>query len=100
MVSERRQVRLVVGAILETEVQVRGWLPHGVVVLLVHRKREHVGLVGEYDRRAVPVVHIQVDHRRTPDCAVAAQHFDCDRHVVDQAEPLAVIGRRVMKAAT
>src|SRR3954466_8475748 len=45
------------------------------------------------------MVHVEIDHRVTRD-ALLLKRPDGDRHVVERTEPLAVIAKGVMKAAT
>ena len=51
------------------------------------------------DGRAVAVVDVEVDDDRPSDRALAPERPDGDGHVVEQAEPLAVSGERVVETA-
>ena len=65
----------------------------------MHREREYAWVTLEDCRRAVALVDIEVDDQG-PGCApLSLQHADGDGNVVQHAEALAVIGKRVVGAA-
>ena len=64
----------------------------------MHRERENVWIALEGRRRAVAVMHVEIDDHRPPDDPFPLEYADRDRHVVDETKPLAVIGEGVVKA--
>ena len=59
----------------------------------MHREGEDIGIVFEDPRGAVALMHVEIDHQRPGDPALAAQGPDRDRHVIEDAVSLAVIGK-------
>ena len=53
----------------------------------------------EDERCSVTVVHVAIDDGGAVDAPVALQPADRDGDVIEQAESLAVIGKRMMQAA-
>ena len=96
---EDGDVIVVVGAIGEMEVDVRGRLGHGVVVFLMDGESEDVGISGEDAGSAVALVDIGVDDHDGADGAIGLEAADGNGDVVDHAEAFAVAGEGVMEAA-
>ena len=96
---EESQILGIPRAVLQADVEVARRLPGGVVALLMHREGEDVGIAPENRGRAVTVMHVQIDDRRASQHSLPPQRAKRDRHVVDETEPLAVIGEGVVKAA-
>jgi hypothetical protein len=69
-------------------------------VLLVDRKREHARFVLKNERRAIPMMHVEVDNRCTFDDALREQQPDCNRYIVEETEALAVVRECVMEAVS
>jgi len=65
----------------------------------VHAEREHGRVAGEDGVRPVALVHVEVDHHRAADATVPLQHANRDGDIVEHAESLAVIGKRVVRPA-
>ena len=70
-----------------------------VIPVAVHAEREDTLVPGEYGVGAIPLVHIEIDNRDPPHTASALKCAYGDGHVVEHAEPLAVIGKGVMRTA-
>ena len=65
----------------------------------MHRKREHGGVVSEDGGGAVALVHVEVDDRDAARVLVALQDARGDGDVVEDAEALAAIGERMVRAS-
>ena len=87
-------------AVRQPDVEIAARLEERVVVLLVDREREDAG---DRARRSSRCRCRGGRRSRRPRHArmrpVALKHADRDRDVVEQAEPFAVVGERVMQAA-
>src|SRR5207237_10866889 len=70
-----------------------------VIPVAVHAEREHTPVAGEYGVGAIPLVHVEIDNRDPPHAASALKGAYGDGHVVEHAEPLAVVGKSVMRTA-
>ena len=66
------QVGVVLHPVGQADVEVARDLAHGIVLLGVDGEGEQVGVVGEAIRRAVALVHVEVDHQRPRDRAARA----------------------------
>src|ERR1700728_2453484 len=69
-----------------------------IVSFLMNRKRVDARVAVKNYRRSIPLVHVRIDHHGSLDHVLRLQPPDRDRHVVDHAESLAMIGTRVMKS--
>jgi hypothetical protein len=67
-------------------------------VLLVHREGEDARVRFEDERRAVAVMHVEIDDRRALDAA-RPQHTNRNGDVVERTEAFAVVSKRVMEPA-
>ena len=56
-------------------------------------------IIGEDRRRAVALMHVEIDHQCPPDAALLEQHRGRDRDVVEQAKAGAVVGEGMVAAA-
>jgi hypothetical protein len=65
----------------------------------MHGERKNVFLRLEDRRRAVSLMHIEIDHCRALDRTLRLQLAYGDGHIIEYAEPLAMIGERMMSAA-
>ena len=72
-------------------------LPHRVVVLLVHREGEDARVGLEHERRAVAVMHVEIDDG-DPLQPARLQHARGHGDVVERAEAFAVVRKRVMRS--
>jgi hypothetical protein len=95
-VVERGQVGLVGAAIGQLHVQVARFLAEGEVLRAVQREREHGRVVAEDRRRAVALVHVQVDDEHPQQRAVLAVPLGLHqprghRHVVEDAVARALV---------
>src|SRR5262249_57843906 len=63
---KQRQIPVVADAVLEADIEVAAWLEQRVVVLLVHRAREHAGVALEDHGRSVAMVKVAIDERGAP----------------------------------
>jgi len=99
MPPEPFEVLVVTHAVREADVERRAHLARRIVALTVHRERKDVGVALEDRRRAVALVHVEVDDERAARPALPLQDADRHGHVVEHTESLAVIRERVMRAA-
>jgi len=58
---QQRQIPLVAGAVFQADIQIASRLERRIVVLLVHREREDGRVALEDHRRAVAVMHVEID---------------------------------------
>jgi hypothetical protein len=65
-------------------------------MLVVHREREHSGLGFEDERRAVAVMHVEIDDGDALDAA-GLEHARRHGDVVEGTEPFTMIRKRVVK---
>ena len=72
---------------------------NGIVPRAVHAERVDARVAGEDGVRAVALVHVEIDDRRARDAPFALQRADRDGDVVEDAESLAVVRERVVRAA-
>src|SRR5271163_5322544 len=70
-----------------------------VVVLLMDGKREDALVAAKNLRRAVSLVDVRINHHGSFDQTVKLKPANSDRHIVDRAESLSVIGAGVMESA-
>ena len=63
----------------------------------VHREREHIGIVFEEMSGAVSLVNIQIDHGSSLQAAMGAKLMDCNRDIIEDAEPCAFITKSMMR---
>src|SRR5882672_3085901 len=106
-VQDRRDVPLQQGEVLraacslvQPHVEVARRLDRGIVLLIVHREGEDAGILPEDRGRSISLMHVQVDDRGAPDSPLVLQRADRDGDVVEDAEPLAVIRKRVMEPSS
>jgi hypothetical protein len=95
---EHLEVVAVAGTVGQPDVERGAHLADRVVPLAVHRERVDRLVALENRRRAVALVDVEIDHEGTAQPALCLEHPDGDRDVVQQAEPFAVAGERVMRA--
>ena len=95
---EMTEERLVGSPVREADVQRPARLPDRIVVLLVHRKREHARIGLEDERGAVAVVDVQIDDGDALD-AVRLQNADRHGDIVERTESFAVIREGVVQSA-
>ena len=98
-IEQRGEVRLVAVALGQREVEVARRLASREVLAAVHGKRKDIRRVGERDRGAVAVVHIQVDDEHVPGEALAAEEGGGHGEVVEDAKARAEAGMGVVRAA-
>ena len=65
----------------------------------MNREREDRFVPAKNRRRAIPVVHVRIDHHRALDRAIVLQSPDRHGHIVNHAETFAMIGTRMMESA-
>ena len=71
----------------------------GIIIELMHRKRQNASVSGKDRRGAVAVVDVQIHHHRTLDQPFLLERPDCHCYVVDRTEAFAMGAKRVMKSA-
>jgi len=97
--SERRQVLVVTGAVLQPDVERSGMLAQREVSRAVDRHREHGGIGAENLRRAVALVDVAVEDQH-PVHRPAGLHLPGgDGGVVEQAVALPPVAAGMMRAA-
>src|SRR5262245_24166478 len=94
-----RKIRLIASAILELDVEAAAFLPKRVVPGPVHRERENLRIAAEDRRRSVALMDIAVDDGNPAAAEVALQHTGGYGHIIEDAIPLAPVGKGVMGAA-
>ena len=98
-VRQTVQILAIAGAVSEPDVERTRRLVGRIVVELMQGAGEDVRVVREDGGGAVAVVHVTVNDREPLTWRLALDRPDCDRHVVEQTEALAVARIRVMKPA-
>ena len=93
------EIRRVAGAVRQGDVEVGGDLAHRIVALAMHREGEGARLVPQNVRRAVALMHVEIDDQDVAGGALGKQHQRGDRHVVEGAEAGALRASRMMAAA-
>jgi len=96
---EDGQVVVVGGAIREVEIDVGGGLGHGVVVLLMNRKSEDVGVASKDFRGAIAVVNVSIDDHSRANDSISLEAADSNGDIMNHAEAFAVVGKGVVEAA-
>ena len=99
------QIRRIRAAIGQLHIDVAGLFAKRKVLCAVQRQGEYRGVVTKNMRRAIALVHIQINHRHLQNPlllpAPLGLHQPCShRHVVENAKTAALIGIGVVGAAS
>ena len=104
---QRRQIRPIGAAVGQIDVHIAGLFLERKVLRAVQRQREHRRVVAEDRRRAIALVHIEIDHPDPQQAAgqrLQAVHLGLHqarshRHIVENAVARAFLSRGVVGAA-
>ncbi len=97
--GELAEIVVVARAVGELDVQSAGHFVERIVSSAVHAEREHSLVVGKDCVGAVPLMHVEIDDRRTRHAAFPLQHANRHGDVVEHAKAFAVVGERVVRSA-
>ncbi len=93
------QIEGVAAAVRQFDIQVAARLDEGKVVRAVQRASENSPIVGADRRRTVALMHVAIDDRHALDETFGEYDSRRHRRVIENAEPFAVRGMRVMRTA-
>ncbi len=97
--TEPAQVLAIPGSVRQADVQIARRLPKRIILLLVYRERKDLIDLREHRGGPIAVVDVAVDHGRPLDRPIAAQRLDGNGDVIDETEPLSMVGEGVVKPA-
>ena len=97
-VREQREIRLVGRSIRKFDVQHPRNFAKRKVLGAVHAERVRVGVAFENRVCSVSLMYIEIDHHCTVRESLVPERADGDRDIVEDTEPLAVRGERVVSA--